>query len=189
MSITEYICLKCGRQLNYDIDSDSYNCLACGSNFNQAELDNPDFVPDKIIHDPKAADEFKVRKYTRKPDRKIQTIKVKQENTMATKGKCVDCGRENITIVAKGLCWKCYDAGRKGNKVKRKYNRHDQKTQSSTTKSFSDTSKFCFYFPTYEEVQHLVERTGFNQSGVPWFIGEQMPEGYDVLPVKLLIKK
>lgn len=31
---------------------------------------------------------------------------------MAKKGTCTNCGRENISLVSKGLCWRCYDAQR-----------------------------------------------------------------------------
>lgn len=33
---------------------------------------------------------------------------------MNKKGTCVSCGRENMTITAKGECWACYDWHKKG---------------------------------------------------------------------------
>ena len=64
--------------------------------------------------------EFKVSKKneSRGPaDPLAKFKKQKQEaKPMSKKGTCVECNRPDMTIVAAGKCWKCYDAARKGKK-------------------------------------------------------------------------
>jgi hypothetical protein len=89
---TEYLC-SCGEKLFFETMGTIYYCKACGNEYSQEE----------------------VIKLKGKKSKKIRGGK-----QMAKKGKCVKCEREDMTIVAKGLCWKCYDSERKGGGKKEK---------------------------------------------------------------------
>jgi hypothetical protein len=63
----------------------------------------------------------------------------------------------------------------------------DSRCMSSKTSAIG--LAYCFHFTTVEAMNDVVNKTGFVQENVPWVIGKEAPEGYEALPVTLMVKR
>ena len=115
-----WVCGKCGSRSIYR-DDDAIACPMCGNRYYEVIIRALErqkvrgVAPKKVYEDPyRPPVKYESGHWEQERMTNIVTgadlRKVKREEPMSKKGKCVICGRENMCLPARNMCGKCYFA-------------------------------------------------------------------------------
>ncbi|KKL41728.1 hypothetical protein LCGC14_2367430 [marine sediment metagenome] len=149
MEITStYECPKCKAILKYETETRKYKCDNC----------HTEFDTDTIT---KSMKKRNAKQNNRKAENNRRYSKKKEAETMAKKGKCTSCGRDNMSIQAKGLCGTCYAKQRVSATGSKKAPIKNPKLSNKTKPQRIDQDDFINVSAEDISINELAEAQGF----------------------------